>query len=453
MKNRQRGTVMKQSTLYITTIALLLLTACSFMASADEGQKKNAEPYYDIEMKTDIVEYEEYHMTTHYPQTINNQINQTIKDYINQRESDFKQMSYHALSEGKESPSHELHIDFEVLHQDGFFFVVRFTEKIDVGQEPIVSQEIMNFEKKSGNQVTNDQLFEEGADYSEALAEWTKEKVSASLREEWEAIPSLQATPENYENVAWTDQGLMLYMPTSQDISVEGVLLDQPEIRKWLHSDYQELFLNTEPQAEPSDREASKQTKGVQDLAVRKSSSQKRIALTFDDGPHPEYTRQVLDVLAEHDAKATFFMIGKRVRYYPETAREVAEQGHEIGNHTWDHPRLTGLEQAEVEKQISAAQSVIKETTGETPSVIRYPFGEKPLYSEHENLETVEWTSSVENWNEKAPDTIATQLLSDVEDGSVLLMYDLHPSMIEALEIVVERLADEGYQFVTVSEL
>ena len=105
------------------------------------------------------------------------------------------------------------------------------------------------------------------------------------------------------------------------------------------------------------------------------SSGKKLIALTFDDGPHPRYTNQILDVLGAYGVKATFFEVGENVRYYSETAQRVAREGHEVGNHTNTHPHLKGIDSASLRREVELCDNAIESVTGKKTKLFRPPEG------------------------------------------------------------------------------
>ncbi len=431
---------MRQPMIYIATFALVLLSACSFIANANNDPSKvedNRPPTFEVDMVTDISEYKEYHMTIHYPQTPNNQIDQTIIDYTNQKKAAFKQKSYQALQNQEKTQSYELHVDFEILYQDRHFFVVRFIETMDVGKsEPLVEQTIMNFEKDKGNRLEPQELFKE--------EEYDLEKLVGNGEE----APSIDEV-----NVAWTADGLALYLkqPTN---SQDYIVLNQDKVKEMMKPSYVELMeSNRSIESEESnseDQSTSSSADQSTSMPLKKDSG-KRVALTFDDGPHPKVTKNILNILDKHEVHASFFMLGKRVSYYPDVAQDVATAGHEIGNHTWNHPRLTRLTSEQIDEQIEKTQSEIQQAVGFTPSMIRLPFGERTTHGYR--LQPVGWTVTVDQWQSKSGAEIAAEIVAQVEDESVILLNDIHPSMVGVVDLVVEELSDQGYEFVPVSEI
>lgn len=180
----------------------------------------------------------------------------------------------------------------------------------------------------------------------------------------------------------------------------------------------------------------------------------KVIALTFDDGPHPKITKKILDILDRHNAKATFFMVGERVQYYPKTVQDVFSRGHEIGNHTWDHGDLSKLEMEEIEKEISTTNEAIQRITGNRPTLFRPPYGSltDPI-RQQVDMTIALWSADTFDWKYKDADLLLKEVTDRVHDQAVVLMHDIYPSTADGLEQVLQYLEGEGYTFVTVSEL
>lgn len=187
-----------------------------------------------------------------------------------------------------------------------------------------------------------------------------------------------------------------------------------------------------------------------------------RIALTFDDGPG-EATERILDTLKGAGIQATFFLLAQNVEKYPELARRIASEGHEIGNHTYSHPYLFGMSPGAIAHEVQRAQTVIEETTGVRPSTFRPPYGVRwfgvfPVL-ENFNLTAVMWSVSSVDWK-YSPERIVARVLDRTRNGSVVLFHDGVPpresgtraATAEALPEIVRRL-EKNFQFVKISEL
>jgi len=183
----------------------------------------------------------------------------------------------------------------------------------------------------------------------------------------------------------------------------------------------------------------------------------KYVALTFDDGPSSKVTPRILQTLEQHDAKATFFMLGNRVEMYPTIAAQVAAEGHEIANHTFSHPNLKKLSHKEMTEEIEKTNKLIEISTGVTPTLFRPPYG---IYSQDilnytaaNNYSTILWSVDSLDWKSRNPAAIKKEILSNITNRSIVLMHDLHTATAEALPELLMTLKQEGYEFVTVSEL
>lgn len=189
----------------------------------------------------------------------------------------------------------------------------------------------------------------------------------------------------------------------------------------------------------------------------------KRVALTFDDGPDDRFTPRVLDILKQEGVPATFFMVGNRVRAFPETVARAVRDGHAVGNHTWDHARLAGIPGADVRRNIEAAQTAISEVTGYRPSLFRPTYGDLTPSEVSEiaplGVKIIFWSVDTLDWHGLNSEQVVAAVMSHAHPGAIVLQHsaggpgeDLSGS-IGALPIIIRDLRAQGYQFVTVPEL
>ena len=184
-------------------------------------------------------------------------------------------------------------------------------------------------------------------------------------------------------------------------------------------------------------------------------ASDKVFALTFDDGPWPEYTRQVLAVLKRENVKATFFMVGQEVSRRPEIAREVRDAGHAIGNHSWDHPSRP----RDPEMQVKRTDKAIEKAVGFRPTLFRPPYGimaSMARISQAEGDAVLLWSADSNDWRKPGADAIARHVLSEAHSGGISLMHDgggSRAQSVAALPVIIDTLRERGYRFVTVPEL
>ena len=192
----------------------------------------------------------------------------------------------------------------------------------------------------------------------------------------------------------------------------------------------------------------------------RNSSDKGKIALTFDDGPHPRYTGEILQILEEYGITATFFIIGVNAENYPEALQMILESGCEIGNHTYSHVRINQMEPNEIKNQILKCEDVLYEKTGVRPCVFRPPEGIVPTglndIMKEINYNTVLWSIDTLDWAMNPSQNIAKTVLNGLRGGDIILMHDYVSggnTTCEALRLIIPKILAKGYEFVTVSEL
>lgn len=177
------------------------------------------------------------------------------------------------------------------------------------------------------------------------------------------------------------------------------------------------------------------------------------IALTFDDGPGP-YTQAIVDCLEKNNARATFFVVGNRVKSYKSSLKSAFDIGCEIGNHTWSHPTLTKLSSSAVRTQINDTDSVVKSITGAAPKIYRAPGGatNKTVRSLIAKPH-IYWSIDTLDWKTRSKQKTINSVLNNVKDGDIILMHDIHKPTMQAALYLIPELKRRGYQLVTVSEL
>lgn len=179
----------------------------------------------------------------------------------------------------------------------------------------------------------------------------------------------------------------------------------------------------------------------------------KKVALTFDDGPG-RYTDELLEALRERGVKATFFVIGKNIEGREDTIRTMYEDGHLIGNHTYSHVELTKISSAAALEELERTNALLLELTGERPEFVRPPYGEwNEMLGSEAQMIPVMWDIDPLDWKYQNCEQVAACVLSDVEEGDIILLHDIYRSSVYAAVEIIDALLEEGYEFVTVDEL
>lgn len=188
--------------------------------------------------------------------------------------------------------------------------------------------------------------------------------------------------------------------------------------------------------------------------AESESNLKKKIALTFDDGPHPEYTPMLLDGLKEREVSAAFFLMGKNAEKYPEIVERMYKEGHTIGNHSYSHVQLSSLEDLEACKEITKANKVVESITGKEPDYIRPPFGSwNPDLDCITNMIVVLWDVDPLDWKCQNTDLIVKRVVSKVKEDDIILLHDSYETTVEATFQIIDTLEKEGYEFVALDEI
>jgi peptidoglycan/xylan/chitin deacetylase (PgdA/CDA1 family) len=191
----------------------------------------------------------------------------------------------------------------------------------------------------------------------------------------------------------------------------------------------------------------------------------RQLALTYDDGPNDPHTQRLLEVLAKHNVRATFFLIGRYVHQRPDIAREILKAGHVVGNHTFTHPLLTFKSGAELRKELSDCRSALQDAIGEHSNLFRPPFGgRRPAVlriAREFGLEPVMWNVTGYDWNAPPPAVIESKVTGQIRGGDVILLHDGgHRAMgadrsqtVLATDRLITRYKSEGYDFVTIPKM
>ena len=180
----------------------------------------------------------------------------------------------------------------------------------------------------------------------------------------------------------------------------------------------------------------------------------RKIAITFDDGPHPYYTEQLLDGLQERGAKATFFLMGKQAEAYPELVQRMQAEGHLIGNHTYSHLQLNKNNREAFKAELVKTNELLLEITGEETQYVRPPYGSWDKSFEKElTMLPVLWTIDPQDWCSSDVSGIVGKVTGKAKENAIILMHDEYKSSVTAALQIVDILQKEGYEFVTVDEV
>lgn len=292
--------------------------------------------------------------------------------------------------------------------------------------------------KEDGSIFTLDQVFSDASKGKETLLEEINSNLTDSKQEQAsidQLIADFSATDLSSWKFDYKDSQLIVY-PLKQTQGLEEIALPISDFFDVIQSSY----------LTEKDEELYKKAQAEKNKKV--------VALTFDDGPDGNTTPQALDILAKYKIKATFFVQGKNIAGNEAILKRMQSEGHEVGNHSWNHPILTQLSLEDAKKQITDTEAAITNVLGKSSKLMRPPYG--AISDDIRNsldLSFIMWDVDSLDWKSKNEAAIFTEIQHQTSDGSIILMHDIHQPSVNSLPKVIEYLQGQGYSFVTVSEL
>lgn len=180
------------------------------------------------------------------------------------------------------------------------------------------------------------------------------------------------------------------------------------------------------------------------------------VAMTFDDGPHPVLTPRLLDILKTRHIRATFYVIGRNVARYPDIVKRMVDEGHEIGNHSWQHPVLSRLGTASVLRELDRTSEAVYQAVRRIPVTMRPPYGaltgtQRAMILKDRDMPTILWSVDPEDWRRPGAQIVANRILGGARPGAIILSHDIHSPTVKAMPAALDGLLDKGYRFATVS--
>jgi len=432
-------------------IALIVFFSLLFLFKGLDGISKDVQ---NLGIASIIVE-DEAHIAIHYPLTANQTVNKQIKSYIDSQLDDFME----DIDESERLS--EFYINFEVFHFDettlSFVFNHYLIHPTHANGHSYFHT--LTFDLKTGETFELKDIFATDQ-YLDFLSEQIYHQLESFYTDKDEVdldhlrtgtLPEL----ENFKHFAIDRKGLTIFFDNYQFGSkineVNHCIIGWEQLSEVVSERFEyNGYLPTEkpPVAELPSEETEPPVVDS-DLADKKL-----IALTFDDGPHQTLTPKLLDILAEHEVPATFFVIGSLVEYYPELVSRAFQEGHQIGNHTYNHKNLSNLSVEEIRKEISETADLIESATGSKPNILRPPYGS---YNDevltHADAAVIMWSLDTEDWKHRDSDLVYDAVVNQAQDGDIVLFHDIHETTIATIEAIILQLKDEGYTFVTIQQL
>ena len=392
-----------------------------------------------------------------YPLTKNNKINKTVAQAIDRADSDFRYAATNILT--FDQPLTET-ISYQVTHNNSVALSIIVNIKQDMhGAHPVSLTHFWTFDKKSGEVINLSDLTEQSEKAAEEIVAAARNNLKETIKQRRQAELDLSETitQETLSNFVITDGGNSLAWPIGQASLLPSaygemtIKVPIAAVAKYLQNPTARKLANI-----PKPPEPKPVPKPAPAAPTAANSGGKVIALTFDDGPGP-YTAQLLDILDQHGAKATFFLIGSKVSSQANVVRSIHARGHQLGNHSWSHPELPKLPVDQIASEIDRTNDTIKQATGVTPTVIRPPYGAvNGVVLEQlrlRGMSSILWSVDTRDWADRNSDIVCSRAVAGARPGAIILMHDIHQTSVGAVPCILNALKQQGYSFVTIQGL
>ena len=414
--------------------------------------------YSEIRSKFVIRQTSREKVSIEYPITKNNKINKTIAQVITRDDRDFRYIATNVLSFNQ--PMTET-ISYQITHNNSAALSIIVNIKQDIhGAHPVSLTHFWTFDKKSGEVISLSDLTEQSEKAAEEIVAAARNNIKETIKQRQQAELDLSETitQETLSNFIITDGGNSLAWPIGQASLLPSaygemtIKVPIAAVAKYLQNTTARKLANIPKPPEP--KPAPKPAPAAP--APASTTGNKVIALTFDDGPGP-YTAQLLDILDQHGAKATFFLIGSKVSSQANVVRSIHARGHQLGNHSWSHPELPKLPVNQIAGEIDRTNDAIKQATGVTPAILRPPYGAvNGVVLEQlrlRGMSSILWSVDTRDWADRNSEIVCSRAVAGARPGAIILMHDIHQTSVGAVPCILSALKQQGYSFVTVQGL
>lgn len=412
------------------------------------------------------------HLTASFPVTKYAFINEHERDFSQQFIDEFKGEA--AKFDDKATSAADFNQHFEVKHRSEELMVFLYDRSKSLGNNYDDTFVASMFDLKNGKRISVAELFESPESFA-AFAADMREMAAKAVRRElnesndfanqqeretmWREMQSgvdegTAANEKNYDALFF-DENKEWYVIFDKYQIASGAMgsftikIPQSVIGKYLSRKFAALFA----QSEQADEVVAPATPSrPQPRPAEQDPQVPRVALTFDDGPSV-YTSRLLDILREENVKATFFVLGKSAAVQKQTLRRIAEEGHNIGNHSYDHKNFAKISLDEARRQITLTDDIAQEITGSKPTYFRFPYGaftdDKLTLADRP---VIGWNIDPLDWKYRDAERVAAEM-SKASANAIILAHDIHKTTVEAIPQVIRNLKAKGYRIVTLDEL
>jgi peptidoglycan/xylan/chitin deacetylase (PgdA/CDA1 family) len=393
-------------------------------------------------------------VAVHYPKTKNEIVNQNLLSFAEKSVDSFENHIAHFGGDGQD----ELYITFKVYRFDEDIVSFKFKKYTSHTGDAHGINEIttMTFNLGDAKQYELKDLFS-GTDYLKSLSEcvYNGLKDDEMYKNRLDLLRSgTEPKYENFDLFAISDSKLIIFFDKYQigpnDTEVSHFDIELKSLENILSETFRPpndtVITPDKPPAPAPEQPAPTDT----DNLVGK----KLIALTFDDGPHASLTPRLLDILKKNNAKATFFMLGSRVKYYPAVVQRAYSEGHQIASHTYNHKDLTTLSAGNLRAEIDGTANAIEQIIGIKPTALRPPYGAfNNAVRTYANAPIILWSVDPLDWKYRNAGVVYNNVIGAARDGSIVLMHDIHQTSVEAAARIIPKLQADRFTLVTIEQL
>ncbi len=425
----------------------------------------NEQVEQDIYLQSEAKEAEYFTSYITYPYTKIEAIDVPIKQFVSEQEQKFyEEMDTINDMMGESFQSHfSLQTEFVKVNDHQYQLILKTEQLVEKNNEfNQVHTFIIDVDEEKIIKWADVFYPEDNSELYGVLLELFKE--TDALNED-----SLHQLLSN-NNVPWSfdeEQLLIHFNPGELEDNNEIIVKEIPltSIYPFINETYESMILSEKVVKEIARIEEEKRKEEEKQQDEDDSSNtppaslggKKYIALTFDDGPHGVVTERILSTLDQYNAKATFFMLGQNAASMPTIAKKVADKGHEIANHSITHANLRAVSAERVHKEMVTSLDQIEQATGIRPTLFRPPYGNHnenvQNKAKESNQKLILWSVDTRDWESLNANSVYQSVQTYARPGSIILLHDIHPTTAEALPQIMQYLTNNGFEFVTVSEL
>lgn len=452
-RKKRRRKVLK---IVVITAVVIAAIGAIFWLNRDKNSVPtiHSETLEGIDIES-IIEWGNTRIAVHYPRTKNATVNKILADFAEETVKDFK-------NEVNNYPNNrdELNMSFKTYryNEDIVSFAFDKYTSHEWQANGTNTSTAMTFNLETGNQYELKDVL--AGNYLDELSKLAlaqlKTRPEFNDQDKQAALQAgLTAEIDNFKSfVLEKDEITFLfdqYQLGARDVANQRVSIPLKDLKNFLKKPFKSA---DESESSPESDSLPPPANPPSPTDISGLAGKKLVALTFDDGPHPTNTSALLNSLKQEGARATFFVLGTRVDYYPDIVRRAYQEGHQIGSHTRNHKDLTKLSAGDRQYEINSTIASIQKTIGIRPTTMRPPYGAlNQGVKADAGMPIILWSIDTEDWKYRNANRVYNHVMSHVRDGSIVLMHDIHPTTVQAAARIVPALKAQGYTLVTVDQL